>query len=113
MVSDTTCSSNSDWYFNGKISEDMLCAGAEGKGSCQADSGGPFTVKNADNQHELVGVVNWGLGCVFVSLSQLIHHRSKLFVQDVPYGVYSEVAKLRTWINKKIAENGGATFVST
>ena len=73
---------------------------------------GLFTLKNADNQHELVGV-SWGLDCARVSLSQLIHHCSKLFVQVGVYGVFSEVAKLRTWINKKIAENDGATFVPT
>lgn len=26
------------------------------------------------------------------------------------YGVYAEVAKLRAWVDTKIAENGGATF---
>ena len=30
--------------------------------------------------------------------------------QDGMYGVYAEVAKLRSWINTKIEENGGATF---
>ena len=30
--------------------------------------------------------------------------------QDGMYGVYAEVAKLRSWIDTKIEENGGAAF---
>lgn len=110
IVSDTTCAAASSasvtfsdgnggcttqaFNYNGKISEDMVCAGAQGKDACQGDSGGPFTVKSATSQHQLVGVVSWGYGCA----------------ADGLYGVYSEVAKLRTWIDTKIAANGGATF---
>merc|ERR1719435_331589 len=48
--------------FAGRITEDMLCAGAIGKGSCNADSGGSFTVIEG-SQHSLVGVVSWGVSC--------------------------------------------------
>jgi len=83
--------------YDGRISEQMLCAGATGKDSCQGDSGGPFTVKNSGtNKHDLVGVVSWGDGCAADGMS----------------GVYAEVAKLRTWIDTKIAENGGGAFCS-
>ena len=84
IVSDTTCAAASGaavtfsdgagscttqaLNYNGKISEDMVCAGAQGKDACQGDSGGPFTVKSVANQHELVGVVSWGYGCAAVSI---------------------------------------------
>merc|ERR1711990_808116 len=83
--------------YNGVISSEMVCAGSSGKDSCQGDSGGPFTVKSSStSQHDLVGVVSWGYGCA----------------ADGLYGVYAEVAQLRTWIDEKIAANGGATFCS-
>jgi secreted trypsin-like serine protease len=124
IVSDATCeaaSSSSVTFSNqlgdcltisasysGLISADMLCAGAHGKDTCQGDSGGPLTVRNDINQHELVGVVSWGYGCAAVSWSN--HHRSINLVQDGLFGVYSEVAKFRTWIDRQMAANGGATF---
>lgn len=83
--------------YNDQISSEMVCAGSTGKDSCQGDSGGPFTVKSSStSQHDLVGVVSWGYGCA----------------ADGLYGVYAEVAQLRTWIDAKIAANGGATFCS-
>merc|ERR1712116_86169 len=84
--------------YSGQISSDMVCAGSSGKDACQGDSGGPFTVKSSStSQHDLVGVVSWGYGCA----------------ADGLYGVYAEVAQLRTWIDEKIAANGGATFCPT
>merc|ERR1712130_431649 len=96
IISDEECAAQtSNSVSMADFNEDMLCAGAPGKYSCQGDSGGPFTVKNeSTNQHDLVGVVSWGDGCA----------------ADGMFGVYAEVAKLRTWIDTKIQENGGATF---
>ncbi|MCS6838295.1 MAG: serine protease [Bdellovibrionaceae bacterium] len=73
--------------YSGKISEQMLCAGYHqgGKDSCQGDSGGPL-VYEEDGVHYLVGVVSWGIGCA----------RPKY------YGVYSNVAKVLSWIRNHI-----------
>ena len=94
--------------YSGLISSEMVCAGSSGKDACAGDSGGPFTVKNKEtNQHDLVGVVSWGYGCAAVSNFFL---KLSLIPQDGLYGVYAEVAQLRTWIDAKIAANGGTTF---
>jgi len=84
--------------YAGKITDEMLCAGAQDKDACLGDSGGPLTVKKG-HKHTLVGVVSWGAGCA-----------AKGF-----YGVYAEVAnpKLRKWIDDTIAENGGAVYCPT
>jgi len=73
------------------IKDSMLCAGGvAGEDSCAGDSGGPFTVA-VNNQKFLAGVVSWGRGCA----------------QDNTYGVYSETAKFRMWIDKMMNAYGG------
>ena len=49
---------------------------------------------------------------VSLSHSQHCHLSTSIWSQDGLYGVYAEVAQLRTWIDEKIAANGGATFCS-
>ena len=48
--------------FANRITPGMLCAKGFNQDACNGDSGGPFTVKDGD-QHSLVGVVSWGVGC--------------------------------------------------
>jgi len=93
---DKVCKNYTDSYA-GQISDEMLCAGSQGKDTCNGDSGGPLTVEMS-GQHTLVGVTSWGKGCA----------------ADGFYGVYAEVAnkKLRAWIDQTIADNGGATYCS-
>ena len=93
----------------------MVCAGGEGKDSCQADSGGPLSVTER-GQHTLVGVVSFGAGCGAVSRFNNKNYTSNYStlmykMQDGLYGVYTEVAKYRAWIDEKIKKyDGTANF---
>lgn len=67
-----------------KVTENMICAGFRyigGKDSCQGDSGGPLTRKGV-----LYGIVSFGHGCALPKYP----------------GVYTNVAALRSWIDKTI-----------
>lgn len=76
------------------ITDAMLCAGGQkNKDGCQGDSGGPLTV-DVSGQHVLIGDVSYGIGCG----------------QDGLYGVYGNVAYLRSWVDTTVAANGGANY---
>ena len=55
-----TCNSK-DWY-NGYVSEGMVCAGfvEGGRDSCSGDSGGALICKNNDDGWVQYGIVSWG-----------------------------------------------------
>lgn len=76
--------------YNGQIQDTEICGGYTegGKDSCQGDSGGPLVV-NDGNRLVQVGVVSWGEGCA----------------EAEKYGVYANVASLRTWINSAATGN--------
>eukprot|EP00540_Astrosyne_radiata_P000127 CAMPEP_0116837778 /NCGR_PEP_ID=MMETSP0418-20121206/8843_1 /TAXON_ID=1158023 /ORGANISM="Astrosyne radiata, Strain 13vi08-1A" /LENGTH=373 /DNA_ID=CAMNT_0004467701 /DNA_START=108 /DNA_END=1226 /DNA_ORIENTATION=- len=82
-VDNTTC-----WEKFGRayITNDMLCAYADGKDACQGDSGGPLiTMDPNTGDFSQVGVVSFGVGC------------------DRGYpGVYSRVSEAIDWINKNV-----------
>lgn len=73
------------------IDESMIAAGFdEGKkDSCQGDSGGPLIIKNSDGGQILIGVVSFGEGCA----------------RPKKYGIYSNVAFAREWIESVMSEN--------
>ncbi|KAM4570667.1 trypsin-3 [Fundulus diaphanus] len=68
------------WYYWGRITENMICAGSPygGKDSCQGDSGGPLICNG-----NFEGIVSWGISCAN------------------PYypGVYTKVRNYVPWIN--------------
>ncbi|XP_071377924.1 trypsin I-P1 [Centroberyx affinis] len=74
------------YYYWGKITANMLCAGSRfgGKDSCQGDSGGPLVCNGY-----LEGIVSWGISCAN------------------PYfpGVYTKVRQYSTWINWVISND--------
>lgn len=81
--------------YPGEINDSMICAGLDegGKDSCQGDSGGPLVVSTLNDANQtveiLVGVVSWGAGCA----------------RPKKYGVYSDVAFGREWIDSVMALN--------
>uniref|UniRef100_A0A1L8ECN5 Putative trypsin zeta-like protein n=1 Tax=Haematobia irritans TaxID=7368 RepID=A0A1L8ECN5_HAEIR len=75
--------------YEGRITEQMLCAGDRdqgGKDACQGDSGGPLAIRN-----KLAGIVSWGEGCA----------------QPGYPGIYSNVWNLRDWILEKVNQQNG------
>ncbi|XP_038577858.1 trypsin-3 [Micropterus salmoides] len=81
IISTEKC--NSSVSFDGRITENMLCAGYStgGKDACQGDSGGPLVCEGL-----VYGVVSWGKGCADAQFP----------------GVYTAVSKFRRWIDNTI-----------
>ncbi|XP_059482715.1 trypsin 5G1-like [Neocloeon triangulifer] len=70
-----------------KITDEMLCAGAKNKDSCQDDSGGPLIVQNPKKgKHEVHGIISWGYGCGR---------------EGFP-GIYARVSKFIDWLKSKM-----------
>ena len=70
--------------FGSDLSDDMLCAAAPGRDSCNGDSGGPLVTSNGN---VLVGVVSWGERCA----------------GSTP-GVYNRVSYSYSWIREQVCD---------
>nr|XP_016025100.2 phenoloxidase-activating factor 2 [Drosophila simulans] len=76
------------------LDRSLMCAGGEiGKDACKGDGGSPLAcpLQSDPNRYEQVGIVNYGLGCG----------------TTIP-AVYTDVSKMRTWIDYQIRENSNA-----
>jgi len=82
-MSNSDCDKSSDGNdsYQGKITDNMLCARASNKDSCQGDSGGPLMAGNTQ-----VGVVSWGIGCADPSFP----------------GLYARVSQAQSWIEREV-----------
>ena len=87
VVSNGECESSSGRVdgrrrdYNGKITQNILCAMGPGRDSCQGDSGGPLVAGDVQ-----VGVVSWGISCA----------------SDVFPGVYARVSRAYDWITEEV-----------
>ncbi|XP_012368958.1 chymotrypsinogen B-like [Octodon degus] len=70
------------------ITDQMICAGANGVSSCMGDSGGPLVCKK-DGAWNLVGIVSWGNAFCFTSSP----------------AVYARVTALMPWVHETLAAN--------
>ncbi|XP_069755622.1 chymotrypsinogen B-like [Narcine bancroftii] len=84
LISNANCKK----FWGNKITDIMICAGADGSSSCMGDSGGPLVCQK-NNVWNLVGIVSWGSSsCSTTSPA-----------------VYAHVTELRGWIDETIAAN--------
>ncbi|BFZ14226.1 hypothetical protein BsWGS_17265 [Bradybaena similaris] len=84
IVSRTTCQ-----YYVGSLDSNNICAGLTTGGidTCQGDSGGPLVCKNSQGVWKQAGIVSYGRGCA----------------EAHTFGVYTEVAKFKSWIQDVIS----------
>ncbi|XP_030041483.1 mannan-binding lectin serine protease 2 isoform X3 [Microcaecilia unicolor] len=72
------------------LTENMFCAGGEGKDSCTGDSGGPLIFQEKQHKKWFIGgIVSWGLDCGV----------------EGQYGVYTKVSNYILWIKNIISNN--------
>ncbi|KOB74861.1 Serine proteinase-like protein 2 [Operophtera brumata] len=82
-------------YF--QLHRSFVCAGGDGKDTCQGDGGAPLACPIGDERYKLGGLVAWGIGCRTI---------------DVP-GVYTNVAAFRPWVDAKMRDWGFGTDAYT
>lgn len=76
-------------YEYDMISDNMICAGSEGKDSCYGDSGGPLLVEK-NGRYVIAGIVSWGIDCGAYGYP----------------GVYARVTSQLQWIRESIGDRG-------
>jgi len=84
MIGRSMC--NQPLFYDGRITDNMICVGVTGQDSCQGDSGGPLTV-DTETAPKLAGIVSWGEGCARPNRP----------------GIYTRVPQYVTWIENCVA----------
>merc|ERR1719187_782875 len=86
-MTNLACTTSPYLYTTGNITDNMICAAGDNKGSCQGDFGGPLVAKVPNTSpYSLIGVVSWGIGCAEASYP----------------GVYARVTAVVPWIQSHI-----------
>nr|WP_086937860.1 trypsin-like serine protease [Thaumasiovibrio occultus] len=94
LISDAECRTGGGSYNN--VDAVSFCAGLPqgGLDSCQGDSGGPIVINQGGTITQL-GIVSWGIGCA----------------RPGKYGVYSDIAALRDWVDSIVTLNADSVGV--
>lgn len=81
IIDNVTC--NGPDSYNGRITENMVCAGFEvgGTDACQGDSGGPLVLPDGETWVQ-AGIISWGDACA----------------QPNFYGVYTRIHRYSDWL---------------
>lgn len=90
VVSNETCNmayTSSGYYRRNPITENMMCAGADGKDSCKGDSGGPLLIRDEMGEWKQAGIVSWG---------------REYCGEKGMYGVYTRVSEFADFIGKYV-----------
>jgi len=90
VVSNEICNTaytSSGYYRKNPITENMMCAGADGKDSCKGDSGGPLLIRDETGEWKQAGIVSWG---------------REYCGESGMYGVYTRVSKFADFIGRYV-----------
>jgi len=91
VISNESCNTSYmalDDYSVLPVTDNMMCAGAEGKDSCSGDSGGPLLVQNGNGTWKQAGIVSWG---------------RDICAEEGTYGVYTRVSEFADFIGKYVS----------
>ncbi|XP_077959764.1 chymotrypsin-like protease CTRL-1 [Gasterosteus aculeatus] len=89
VVGENQCACGYRLEADANITNEMICAGEENRGTCQGDSGGPLQCKQASNWIQ-AGITSFGVPCARAGFPE----------------VYARVSQFQTWITEQVA---GAT----
>uniref|UniRef100_A0AAY4DHE1 Peptidase S1 domain-containing protein n=1 Tax=Denticeps clupeoides TaxID=299321 RepID=A0AAY4DHE1_9TELE len=87
VMGNSQCRNQYKFVPNVKITSQMMCAGADEKGTCQGDSGGPLQCK-LGTQWVQAGVTSYGIPCAVANFPD----------------IYTRVSAFQTWITSNTAD---------
>ncbi|XP_068439572.1 chymotrypsin-like protease CTRL-1 [Clinocottus analis] len=94
VIGENQCRCNYSPSSGTTITDQMICAGQENKGTCQGDSGGPLQCKQA-SQWVQSGIASFGVPCALAGFPE----------------VYARVSEFQTWIMGQV-DGANVSFVT-